>query len=155
MEAKDEPMQRAIVWKKVKWTMEVRRNRYSGRHGNAGNNKGEQSGRMGHRWEHSTVQSLMLLFSDFSTKYPDKSQIRWLSGEDKWKSSFVSLGFEMKGRYNHHIQKIEYVNILWQEEKHITIFKTTGLCLVCIKFYWKQKREHESYRQEKRQTDKF
>lgn len=40
----------------------------------------------------------------------------------------------MKGRCNLYIEKIEYVCIFWQEEKHLTIFKTIILCLVCIKF---------------------
>lgn len=150
-------MQRAIIVKESKvdngGTKKQIQN--SGRHVNADNNKAKQSERMGHRRKHSTVQLLILLFSGFTTKCLGKLQIRWLRGEDKWIHSFASLGFQMKGRYNLHIQKIEYINIFWQEEKHLTIFKATVLCLVCIKFYWKQKREHESYRQEKRQTEKF
>lgn len=151
-------MQRAIIMKenkadnggKRKWTQN------SGRHDNADKNKGEQSERMGHRWEHSTAQLLMPLFSGFSTKYSDKPQIRWLSGKDKWKCSFVSLGFQVKGRYNLHTQKIEYSNIFWQEEKHSTVFKTRSLCLVCIKFYWKkQNKKKENVKVTDRKRDKF
>lgn len=116
--------------------------------------KGEQSERMGHRWQHSTIQLLTLLFSGFSTKYSDKLQIRWLSGEDKWQGSLVSLGFQMKGWYNLHIQKTKCINIFWQEEKHLTVFKTTSLCLVCIKFYWKQKKGTWKLHPGK-ETDKF
>lgn len=119
-------MQRAIIMQESKEDNGGERKRIwsGGRHGNADNKKGEQSERMGHRWEHSTLQLLMLLFSGFSTKYSDKPQIMWLSGEDKWKHSFASLGFQMKGRYNLHIQKIVYINIYWWEEEHLTIFKT-------------------------------
>lgn len=66
------------------------------------------------------------------------------------------MGFQMKGRCNLYVQKIQYIHVFWQEEKTFNYFKKNSFMLGMYQILLNNKRrEHESYRQAERQTDKF